>query len=104
MTAAAITTARQVKTRSRSNLRWTNPPNELRLPSSLSKINPVATGGMTSGIVTMVSTIDFPTHRRFARSQAMPIPKGKINIVLRLQASRVKRSASQSSGDNHIRV
>ena len=57
MIAIAITTAFQVKTISMPS-RSSIPPSAPRRLSSISRISPVATGGITSGSDTSVSTSD----------------------------------------------
>ena len=65
---------------------------------SLSKIKPVATGGITSGRVTKVSTTDLPSQRGRASNHAIASPKGKMSSVLPAQAASVNRTACHSSG------
>src|SRR5689334_7235774 len=65
-------------------------------------MSPVATGGRTSGRVTMVSTISFPGQRYRAKGQANAMPIGKINTVLRAQTASVNRTISHSAGVGHI--
>ncbi|HKO59169.1 MAG TPA: hypothetical protein VJ276_25100 [Thermoanaerobaculia bacterium] len=48
----------------------------------MSRIRPVATGGITSGSISSVSTSDFPGQRWRASSQATPRPNGAMRIVL----------------------
>ena len=74
ITPNAISTARQVKTISRCACFCRKPPSGPLRPNSLSRIKPVATGGITRGKVTSVSTKDLPGHRRRASTQATAIP------------------------------
>src|SRR5262245_45438498 len=97
MTAIAATTALQVKTISRSKYSWRKAPMGLFRPRTLSKIRPVATGGITSGSATSVSTADFPGHDLRARSQAKPTPNGRIAKVANKAIANVKRTISHSA-------
>ena len=99
ITPSAIKTPRQVNTMSRLRVSCKKPPMTPRRPRNLSRINPVATGGMTRGRVTSVSTIDFPGHSRRARPQAATNPKGKIKRMLRAETQAVNHTICQSSLD-----
>jgi hypothetical protein len=75
MIAIASTTAFLVKTISIPS-RSSHPPITPRRLRRTSRISPVATGGMTSGSETSVSTSDRPGNRRRASSHARPTPIG----------------------------
>jgi hypothetical protein len=57
----------------------------------------VATGGITRGRATKVSTNDFPGHFVRASNQAKPIPNGRMISVLKPAVPRVKPMICASS-------
>lgn len=67
-----------------------------RRPNSFSRISPVATGGMTSGRVISVSTMDLPGHWRRASSQLMASPKGRMSNVLSRETQTVNHTSCHS--------
>jgi hypothetical protein len=96
---SAINTAFHVKTISMPNVSCRKPPIGPRRPNSFSRIKPVATGGMTSGSETSVSTTDLPGHSRRASSHATAIPPGKIASVLNADTQAVNQTTCQSAAD-----
>ena len=62
-------------------------------------MSPVATGGMTSGSATKVSTRDFPGQSRRARSHASATPNGKIASVLSAATPTVNQVICHASAD-----
>src|SRR5277367_360539 len=60
-------------------------------------MRPVATGGMTSGSATSVSTSDLPGHFARASSQASAMPKGRMSSVLSAAVPSVKPTTCASS-------
>ena len=80
MTAIAITTAFHVNTTSMPAHDSARPSGPRR-PKSIRRISPVATGGMTSGSDTIVSTSDRPVKRARASSHASGTPIGSATAV-----------------------
>src|SRR5262245_19632550 len=96
MMAIASTTAFHVKTTSmptRSSTRPTGP----RRPSSMSRMRPVATGGITSGRDTNVSTRTRPGKRRRASSHATTTPGGSTSTVAPTAQISVNQVIRQTS-------
>ena len=96
MIAIASTTAFHVNTismPSRSSRRPTLP----RRLRSISRISPVATGGMTSGSDTSVSTSARPGNLRRASSQATNTPAGRISRVAPTAHATVNQVMCQTS-------
>jgi hypothetical protein len=80
ITAIARTTAFHVKTTS-IPIRASMPPIGPRGANSMSRIRPVATGGITRGSDTSVSSSTRPRKRWRARIQARQSPGGTITTV-----------------------
>src|SRR4051812_8571526 len=89
---SANTTAFHVKTTSMPSL-----PMGPFLPKRWRRINPVATGGITNGNVTTVSTIDLPGQFQRAKIQASASPGGKMQATLTSAAHTVNLTTCQSS-------
>src|SRR5262245_8373222 len=94
MIAIASTTAFHVKTTSIPS-RSSQPPMTPRRLKSASRINPVATGGMTSGSDTSVSTSERPGKRRRARIHARPTPNGSTTSVAAMAHATVNQVICQ---------
>src|SRR5262249_21303278 len=62
-----------------------------------SKRKPVATGGITSGRETIVSTSDLPGHSYRANSHATATPNGRMIIVLSAEIHAVNQISCHSS-------
>ena len=97
ITARAITTAFQVNTTSIPRFACNQCPRGPRLPKSLSKTNPVTTGGTTRGSATSVSTMALPRHSRRASNHASRTPMGKIKHVLSRAIAAVNPMSCHSS-------
>ena len=97
ITPSDTSTPRQVNTMSRSNVSWRTAPMTPRRPHSLSRIRPVATGGITSGREIKVSTTDLPGHRKRASSHAVPSPSGRMMTVLSAETQAVNQTICHSS-------
>ena len=95
ITIIASTTARQVKTMSMPT-RCSGPPIGPRRPNNFRRISPVATGGMTSGSATIVSTTDLPYHRLRASSHAAATPNGRMSAAASAAVRTVSHTISQS--------
>ncbi len=96
MIAIARTTAFHVNTISIPSRSRTRPtlPRRLR---SMSRIRPVATGGMTSGRETTVSTSVRPGNLRRARSHASTVPGGSARAVAPAAQTTVNQVIRQVS-------
>ena len=79
-----------------------NAPIGPRRPKSFSRSNPVATGGITRGKVSNVSTTVLPRQRLRASNQARTRPKGKISNVLRAHVPRVKTITRHSLASSRV--
>ena len=99
ITAVAITTARQVNTISTPKRLSIQRPSRPRLPSSFRSTRPVATGGITRGRVTMVSTKIFPRQCFRASSHPSAIPGGRISNVPAAATHVVNQATCQTSKD-----
>ena len=90
ITAIASTTAFHVKTTS-IPARASIPPIGPRGANSISRIRPVATGGITSGSDTSVSSSTRPRNCPRARSQASASPERSITTVAPAAVATVNR-------------
>ena len=97
ITPKAINTARQVNTMSAPNQSYTSPPISPRRLRIFRRIRPVATGGMTIGSKTQVSTKDLPRHSRRASGWAIKSPGGRMTNVLSAETQLVNHVNCQSS-------
>src|SRR5581483_7315490 len=78
-------------------------PRGLRRPKIFSRINPVDTGGITSGKRTIVSTTLLSGHSLRAKSHASAMPNGKISRALPNPTEIEKRVMCQVSKLKNIR-
>lgn len=97
ITLNASNTARQVNMMSKSSRSWRKPPMTPRRPKISSRIKPVATGGITSGNETKVSTTDLPGQSCRASIQAKARPNGVITSVLKTETHAVNQTICHSS-------
>ena len=95
--AVASRTARHVNAISMPNVDHTNDPIGPRRPNKSSRINPVATGGITIGNETIVSMNGFSRDLDFASHQANAMPGGNIISELPKQTCNVKTIISHWS-------
>ena len=96
ITAIAITTAAGVNTIS-IPARASSAPSGPRRPNNQRSISPVATGGITSGSETAVSTSALPGNCRRASTHATATPGTSITAVAASAASVVKMVMSRMS-------
>ena len=96
MTPRQSSTPRQVNTTLSPRVSCKKAPIGPRRPKSFKRINPVATGGSTSGRLTRVSTTDLPGHWRRASVQASGKPNGRMHRVLNAETQAVNQTSCQS--------
>ena len=99
MMVAASAAPVQWKARETPKASWSARPIGPLTPKRLSRINPVTTGGRTSGMLTAASMIQRPGNRPRARTSASARPTGRQTARDAVATLRDSQSASSSKAE-----